>query len=211
MSTNTTINNNNARPKLIKIAADMMNHRELCICGQRQCAILSNCFKSIGDARGSTYVMPSMNGSRCVGIKQFKLQRACHHLGLGSENYAKYATVDNRDRRSSNKGGEGGVDTDEKPVPAECTRSKKPKKVPKRTRKSIAVHHFHPEVVQELITDRQQVTFKDYLSDTFIRENGLWQNGYTEEDYAPTEFQPYKKRKKMSDKPVFFIILYHLF
>lgn len=138
-----------------------------CICGAKRCAELTKCFNSVGDARGCKFLLPSLGGSRNVDLKRHKIERIVHHLGLGKNNIEQYASTDLRNR---------GLKT---PTPKK-TRARAA--TPERTYKAVAAHHFHPEVVQFFVVDGKQ-RFGDYLTDSFVKDTGLWQNGYTDADY----------------------------
>ena len=72
--------------------------RSGCICGSPVCKQVSLCYQSLGDARGCMLTLPPVGGKRKAEIKEYKLERAVHHLGLGKNNYKQYATVDRRNR-----------------------------------------------------------------------------------------------------------------
>ena len=151
--------------------------RSACICGSPVCKQVSLCYQSLGDARGCMLTLPPVGGKRKAEIKEYKLERAVHHLGLGKNNYKQYATVDRRNRST-------------KPItpsPTKRTRSKTKSSEPKaiKEKKVIAAHHFHPEVVA-LFTNDEKCKYHDSISATFIKDQGLWKNGYTEMD----EFKP---------------------
>jgi len=144
-----------------------------CICTNPDCAKITACFQSIGDARGGKFICPTLGGTRDAKVKMFKLKRACHHLHLGETNYEQYGTVDNRKKKSKNN------------TPAKGTRKKKKDKSKKEEkeveRKVIAAHHFHPAVVQLLVVNRQ-INYSDRLSVQWIKDVGLFMNGYTDAD-----------------------------
>ena len=77
------------------------------------------------------------------------------------------------------------------PSPTKRPRSakKSPKASPARTKKAVAVHHFHPEVVQLAISSGS-LSLPDYLTESFLVESGLWQNGYTDADEYDGEIKP---------------------
>ena len=154
-------------------------NRRSCICGQASCAKTSALFRSLGDARGCMFSLPSLGGTRNVDMKRHKLARIIHHLGLGVSNIEQYASVDTRNRSSLS------------PSPTKRPRSakKSPKASPARTKKAVAVHHFHPEVVQLAISSGS-LSLPDYLTESFLVESGLWQNGYTDADEYDGEIKP---------------------
>mmetsp|Transcript_21540 Transcript_21540/g.46813 ORF Transcript_21540/g.46813 Transcript_21540/m.46813 type:complete len:309 (-) Transcript_21540:139-1065(-) len=160
--------------------------RNPCICGQPSCPKIRACFQSIGDARGLNLALPSLGGSRNAAIKEYKLRRICHHLGLGEENFEQYATTDTRNRSITSLPTPGGS------PPNDSTRNKNDN--PMRSKKCIAVHHFHPEVIQLFVTNNK-FQFFDYLTESFVLESGLWQNGYTHDDYFPGEAVKSKGKK----------------
>jgi len=67
-----------------------------CICGESSCGQLSRWFAALNDARGCKLAMPAIGGTNNPERKQFKVERCCHHLGLGKSNAAEYASIDNR-------------------------------------------------------------------------------------------------------------------
>ncbi len=145
-----------------------------CICGDPLCAQLTACFQSLGDARGCKFILPSLGGSRRVEIKEHKLKRTVHHLKLGPD-YKKFASIDNRNRSLRT------------PTPtAKSTRTAK--QSPKRQAKVVAVHHYHPEIVKHLY-DGNKLQFIDCVPESFLKESGLWQNGYTNADKFQGEFK----------------------
>ena len=148
-------------------------HPSSCICGDDDCAKLTLCFQSIGDARGGKFICPTLGGKRDAEVKLFKLKRACVHLGLGETNYQQYGTVDTRDRSIVNT-----------PSPAKRTRKKQ--KSPDKERKVIAAHHFDPAVIQLLVVDKK-INYSDRLSVQWIKDAGLFNNGYTKADIFKKE------------------------
>ena len=154
--------------------------RQPCICGQESCAKLSLCFESVGDARACKLILPTLTGSRGIEMKRHKLNRIVHHLGLGLNNVEQYASVDKRNRSVKS------------PTPTK-RKTRSPKKSPaQREYKVIAAHHFHPEVVHIFI-EGGKMTFLDCISERFIKESGLWMNGYTDIDI-------YAKKVKLDGK-----------
>jgi len=123
--------------------------------------------------------MPSLGGTLNAEIKKYKAAQVCHHLRLGKSNCEDYVSSDNRNRSAKS------------PAPtANSTRSAK--KSHQVQKKFVAVHHFHPEVIQHFVKDKK-VKFNDYLPESFVKESGLWQNGYTQINYFPGEYMPNKK------------------
>eukprot|EP00985_Skeletonema_marinoi_P008435 scaffold3831_cov148-Skeletonema_marinoi.AAC.1 len=136
-----------------------------CICGESSCGQLSRWFAALNDARGCKLVMPAIGGTNNPERKQFKIERCCHHLGLGKSNAAEYASIDNR--KEANK--------------AAQTRNNKSNLTKQRV-KVIAAHHFHPAVVQELVVSGV-IQFKDYLDEAFVKKARLLETGqYTAAD-----------------------------
>jgi hypothetical protein len=136
-----------------------------CICGESSCGQLSRWFAALNDARGCKLVMPAIGGTNNPERKQFKIERCCHHLGLGKSNAAEYASIDNR--KDAKK--------------AAQTRNNKSNFTKQRV-KVIAAHHFHPAVVQELVVSGV-IQFKDYLDESFVKTAGLLESGeYTAAD-----------------------------
>eukprot|EP00581_Thalassiosira_minuscula_P003416 CAMPEP_0183742276 /NCGR_PEP_ID=MMETSP0737-20130205/64343_1 /TAXON_ID=385413 /ORGANISM="Thalassiosira miniscula, Strain CCMP1093" /LENGTH=197 /DNA_ID=CAMNT_0025977841 /DNA_START=382 /DNA_END=975 /DNA_ORIENTATION=+ len=78
------------------------------------------------------------------------------------------------------------------------TREKRKNKF-ERQKKAIAVHHFHPAVVQHYVVD-EKINFGDYLLESFVKENGLWENGYTDMDYFPNQFKPDGKKNGSGER-----------
>jgi len=82
------------------------------------------------------------------------------------------------------------------PSPAASKSTRESKESPKRQKKVVAAHHYHPEVIQLLVTVDSKIQFFDHLTDSFVRDSGLWNNGYTESDNFPGEFILDKKTVK---------------
>jgi len=146
-----------------------------CICGDDDCAKLTLCFQSIGDARGGKFSCPTLGGKRDAAVKLFKLKRACHHLALGETNYEQYGTMDTRDRSMKTPS-----------PPKRSRKAKKKQKSPEKERKVIAAHHFHPAVIQLLVVDGK-INYSDRLTVQWIKDVGLYKNGYTNTDIFKKE------------------------
>ena len=133
-----------------------------CICTDGRCKQLTKDFQSLNDARGNYFELPRV-GVRQAELKQFKLERTLHHLGLGKDNIEQYKSKDVRDQ--------GSVVT-----PSASTRKKKQET--KRAPTCVAVWHYHPEVVQAMVVD-QKIRSSDYLTKEFVKDAGLLGRGYT--------------------------------
>jgi len=150
---------------------DTIPTRLSCICDSDDCKKLTKCFQSINDARGGILTMPTIGGTQQPHIKEWKARRICHHLALGENKYEQYASVDKRNRSRKS------------PTPtAKQTRNKK--KDPQQVKKGLAVHHFHPEIVQ-LMTKDNKLKFIDLLPESFVKQSTLWKKGYSTADKLP--------------------------
>lgn len=170
----------------------------------RTCRLITQQFATINDARGQFLALPSLydsgeGGEGCASrmrrnadIKRHKLERICHHLGLGVENIDQYASVDNREQRGMSKGQhvvhDGSLDE----------QSQRKEKQGQRRTRHVAAWHFHPEVVQEMIVGddssggtagkkkkgaaQKKMSFKDYLSRGFVLRHRLLERGYSPDD-----------------------------
>jgi regulator of replication initiation timing len=154
--------------KYIKVKSKSPNNRHSCICGSDDCGKLTTCFQSLEDVRGCMFTMPVLDGKRNSDMKEHKLKRVCHHLGLGATNYRDYATTDKRDQGAST------------PSPSSKSTRRK-KKETKRERSYVAAHHFHPMIVRYMVNN-ETVRFMDYVPESIIQSADLIEKGYTDID-----------------------------
>ena len=153
-------------PGLMVIKTDKAAQNSGCICTNKKCRLLSRCFQSINDIRGRYFAVPTLDGKYKTEVKEFKIERTLVHLGLPRNDKELVCSHDIRDRSTF-------------VTPSKRTRSNT-KKV-KVKRKHIAHHHFHPELLQEVVVN-QGFTTIDYIDAALIKDLGLLDNGYSEED-----------------------------
>ena len=156
-------------PGSMLIPTDKADQKQSCICkNKNRCKLLSKCYMSIGDVRGRLMQMPSLDNDRLGSVKNKKVERICDHLNIPRTEMADVVSVDKRDQSTAYK------------TPSKSTRAKKEKGKVKRVRKFIAVHHFHPVLIQEMVNEERANI--DLIDRELIKATGLLGNGYTEED-----------------------------
>lgn len=147
----------------------MVHHKKRgCICGSKDCRLLTKCFNSIGDIRGRFFTVPSTNADRNTEVKRFKAARICDHLNIMGEDVSQACSQDNRNRSSL-------------ATPHNHTRSNT--KTVKRKERNIAYHHFNfnPAVIQELVINQGNTTI-DLIDENFLKQIGVLGTEYTDED-----------------------------
>ncbi|EJK44508.1 hypothetical protein THAOC_36944 [Thalassiosira oceanica] len=148
-----------------------------CICGKGECAALSKCFRSIGDARGG-YVQCPVIGKRGAALKTHKMKRACVHLGFPASSYDQYASVDNRTQAAAT------------PATSAKKRAKKKDQEKERPRRFISLVHFHPLIIPFMIGDDRSLSFADFIPEGVVKDLGLINNGYTDADLLKKDGKP---------------------
>ena len=126
-----------------------------CICADAECKQRSSSFKALGDVRGTFITMPDYNPisnyTNATERKKSKLTRYKKHLGL-NKTIAEIASNDNRSKQTdiSNR-----------------TRSTS-ESLPKRSKRYIAWHHFHPAAIHYSLSIKNKYNINVLLPKEFV-------------------------------------------
>ena len=106
------------------------------------------------------------DSERYAEVRSFRLARTADHLDL---NITDLMSRDDRNRSAT------------APASPAGTRGGNKKNKTERTYKYVARHHYHPQILQQFVVYEG---FKniDYIDAQFLKDAGLIDNGYTEED-----------------------------
>lgn len=154
--------------------------RASCICGKKECRLLTICFQSIdNDIRGKFMLLPAVGGTRLVDLKEQKIERSLTHFGQWSPNKDVWqCTVDGR-----------GQEPERMQLRSDETE-------PVQTKKYIANHHFNPGILQLMVN--LGMTSIDCITSELIQELGLLESReYTSADKYKGELS--NKVKKSGD------------
>jgi len=134
--------------------------RRGCCCGHSECKIVSKAWVALGDIRGAMFQLPAVSDQtrkrKQREIKAGRLNRINAHLNTNSEGSV--------DRRNRSKEG-----------PPMLTRGEEAKKTPARHVECFAAHHIDPIILSKFQRE-------DTVPLSFLKENGLWGNGFTDAD-----------------------------
>ena len=126
-----------------------------CICADAECKQRSSSFKALGDVRGTFITIPDYNPisnyTNATERKKSKLTRYKKHLGL-NKTIAEIASNDNRSKQTdiSNR-----------------TRSTS-ESLPKRSKRYIAWHHFHPAAIHYSLSIKNKYNINVLLPKEFV-------------------------------------------
>lgn len=163
------------------IPATSAFQRYACICGNQACTELRLAFKALGDQRSRCIQLPTPTADGrslkpgSTDLKKKRTDRMISYLCRGEEVIATEAYDNRKASREQRQ-----------------TRTRTSSNVPERSRKWVAIHHFHPSIVRLGLRKGKggkPDTFglPQKVSKEFIQENVSGSKGYKNDDLTPDQ------------------------